>query len=221
VAGHQVVVAGDDLEGDALVRQRRDRLADVRLGRVAEEDHALEGEVALEAGGVREVRFAAGRGGRSRRVAPRLGGALRGGSLAVATLGGSFVGRRRGIGASPARQSARRAEHPEATATSRKPSADEPLTSLASRSCSALWIGRAVWSSRTLLERRRPPRGALRDQQRRLAAALDDHAQHPPVEVVGQLGELLVLARSAGLGAPARTAVSSGFWKLDSKWLLR
>ena len=40
----------------------------------------------------------------------------------------------------------------EPTATSRKPSADEPLTSLASRSCSTLWIGRAVWSSRTLPE---------------------------------------------------------------------
>ena len=48
VARHQLVVAGDDLEGDALARQLGDRLADSRLGRVAEEDHALEDEVALE-----------------------------------------------------------------------------------------------------------------------------------------------------------------------------
>ena len=36
VAGHQVIVAGDDLERDSLGRQCRDRRADVRLGRVAE-----------------------------------------------------------------------------------------------------------------------------------------------------------------------------------------
>ena len=40
----------------------------------------------------------------------------------------------------------------EATATRRKPSEDALLTSFANRSCSALCMARAVWSSLTLLD---------------------------------------------------------------------
>ena len=56
VAGHEVVVAGHDLEGHAVPRQLRDGLADPGLGRVAEEDHALEDQVVLHVVGVDQSR---------------------------------------------------------------------------------------------------------------------------------------------------------------------
>jgi len=52
MAGNEIVCAGDDLEGDPLVRQRNDRFVDVRLGRIAEEDDPLERSGHARVGGI-------------------------------------------------------------------------------------------------------------------------------------------------------------------------
>ena len=51
----ELVVAGDHLERHALASELGDRVADPRLGRVAEQDHALEDEVVLETARVVEA----------------------------------------------------------------------------------------------------------------------------------------------------------------------
>ena len=131
----------------------RDRLADAGLGRVAEEDHALEDEVALEPVGVREARRRPGR--------------------RTAELVGAEDPRADG-------------DQPEAVGRGLVHELREPV--VLGRS-----IGRAVWSSRTWLARSdHRLRRALRHEERRLGAALDDHAQQPALEVVRQLGELPV-----------------------------
>ena len=81
----------------------------------------------------------------------------------------------------------------EPTATSRNPSAEAPSTRRASRSCSAASIGRAVWSSRTWLDRCRTASGApFVTRSGGSLVGLDDDAEQPAREVVGKLGELAI-----------------------------
>jgi len=69
------------------------------------------------------------------------------------------------------------------------------------RSCSALWMARAVWSSRTLLEAATTASGAPLVTAAAARCRAGHHAEHPPVEVVRQLRKLSVLCQSSGLGA--------------------
>ena len=62
---------------------------------------------------------------------------------------------------------------------------------------------------------------ALRHEERLFTLALHHHAQEPPREVVGELGELAIRREVWRLRAPDRRAASKGLEKPIWKWLLR